>query len=96
MSTRTQASTRKNIEIVDSLTLLHSRSSAILATLSMAFESQQDVLPHSTVQEVLGAVQALLKNAQDEVRALDVCVLPLVHSTERHLIIATSGLKTGA
>lgn len=74
MSIQTQANPEKNIDIVDNLTLLHSRISAILATLSSALDSERDQLPATTVQEVLEAAQALLKDAQGEVKALDVNV----------------------
>ena len=72
MQTSVQAITIRNIEIVDNLTLLHSRTSAILAALSVSFDNEHDGLPHATVQEVLEATQALLKNAQEEVRGLQV------------------------
>lgn len=71
MSANTQARTVRTIEILDTLTLLHSRTSAILAALSMAFDSQQDRLPKPTVQEVLEATNALLEKAQEQVRALE-------------------------
>ncbi|MEB0010777.1 hypothetical protein QN379_08665 [Glaciimonas sp. Gout2] len=71
MPTQTPARTPRMIEILDNLTLLHSRTSAILAALSMAFDSQQDRLPKPTVQEVLEATNALLEKAQEQVRALE-------------------------
>ncbi|MEB0010167.1 hypothetical protein QN379_20165 [Glaciimonas sp. Gout2] len=77
MPTHAQASTVKNIHIVDNLTLLHCRTSAILATLSMAFDSQQDGLPKTTVQEVLEVAQDIFKKAQEEVTALQVRITPL-------------------
>ena len=72
MSVHPQASADKNIALVDNPTLLHSRTSAILAALSVGLDSERDQLPASTMQEVLEAAQALLKNAQEEVKALDV------------------------
>lgn len=72
MLTHAQSSTEKNIEIVDTLTLLHSRTSAILAALSVGLDSELDQLPTSTVQEVLETAQAMLKNAQKEVKAFEV------------------------
>ncbi|MDY7546274.1 hypothetical protein QN360_07985 [Glaciimonas sp. CA11.2] len=71
MSANTPTRTLRTIEILDTLTLLHSRTSAILAALSMAFDSQQDRLPKPTVQEVLEATNALLEKAQEQVRALE-------------------------
>ncbi|MGZ9711481.1 hypothetical protein ACXX82_11790 [Glaciimonas sp. GNP009] len=71
MSANTPTRTLRTIEILDTLTLLHSRTSAILAALSMAFDSQQDRLPKPTVQEVLEATNALVEKAQEQVRALE-------------------------
>lgn len=71
MSANAQSRTVKTINILDNLTILHSRTSAVLAALSMAFDSEYDRLPKSTVQEVLETALSLLKKAQEEVLALD-------------------------
>ncbi|MDY7548718.1 hypothetical protein QN379_17535 [Glaciimonas sp. Gout2] len=71
MSANAQTRTVKTIDILDSLTILHSRTSAVLAALSMAFDSEYDQLQKSTIQEVLETAQSLLKKAQEEVLALN-------------------------
>ena len=43
----------------------------------MAFDSQQDGLPKTTVQEVLEVAQDIFKKAQVEVTALQVRITPL-------------------
>lgn len=69
MPKHAQERTQQNIASVDAITILHSRTSAILAALSMAFDSP-DGLPKSTVQEVLESTQALLVTAQAELSTL--------------------------